>query len=188
MTTFPLPFLGEVSIGSAEGSSVRLTEPSIAPTHAVLTTGARMTLRDACSGAPTVVGTRRLAAGETSPVSPGVVMLLGAVTVVVQATGASTRLRHVRSHDYFEGRLEDECARAEHNQGAFAVVRLRFTRKQAQALEEGFTRHLRPVDLVAMYAANEYELLLTDATRDRCAASSACSACGSPAASCSWRR
>ncbi|HSU42091.1 MAG TPA: sigma 54-interacting transcriptional regulator [Polyangiaceae bacterium] len=167
MTTFALPFLGEVTIGSAEGSTVRLTEPSIAPLHAVLTTGSRMTVRDAGSGAPTVIGTRRLAPGETSPVSPGVIMLLGTVTLVVQATGASTRLRHVRSHDYFEGRLEDECARAEHSQGAFAVVRLRFTRNQAQALEEGFTRHLRPVDLVAMYASDEYELLLTDATRER---------------------
>jgi DNA-binding NtrC family response regulator len=167
MTTFALPFSGEVTIGSAESSTVRLTEPGIAPVHAVLTTGPRMTVRDAGTGASIVVGTRRLAPGETSAVSPGVVMLLGTVTVVVQATGASTRLRHVRSHDYFEGRLEDECARAEHSEGAFAVVRLRFTRNQAQALEEAFTRHLRPVDLVAMYASDEYELLLTDASRER---------------------
>jgi two-component system, NtrC family, response regulator AtoC len=167
MTTFPLPFLGEVSIGSAEGSDIRLTEASIAPLHAVLSTGPRMTLRDASGGASTVVGTKRLAVGESHPVSPGVVILLGAVTIVVQASGASTRLRHVRSHDYFEGRLEDECARAESNHSAFAVIRLRFLRHQAQALEEGFTRHLRPVDLVAMYAADEYELLLTDTPPER---------------------
>jgi len=162
MTTFPLPLLGDVTIGSAEASDVRLTEASIAPTHAVLTTGLPMVLRDAGSGSPTIVGSKRLSAGESSPVSPGVVMLLGAVTIVVQASGASTRLRHVRSHDYFEGRLEDECTRAEGSHSQFAVIRLRFTRNQAQALEEGFTRHLRPVDLVAMYAADEYELLLPD--------------------------
>ncbi|HTQ03930.1 MAG TPA: sigma 54-interacting transcriptional regulator [Polyangiaceae bacterium] len=167
MTTFPLPLVGEVTLGSAEGSDVRLADVSVAPTHAVLTTGTRIELRDAGSGAPTVVGTKRLGPGESHPVSPGVIILLGGVTLVVQATGASTRLRHVRSHDYFEGRLEDECARAETNQIGFAVVRLRFSRHQAQALEEAFTRQLRPVDLVAMYAADEYELLLADAPPDR---------------------
>jgi two-component system, NtrC family, response regulator AtoC len=167
MTTFVLPLFGEVTLGSAEGANIRLAEPGVAAVHAVLTLGPRMTLRDCSSGAPTVVGSKRLAAGESAPVSPGVVMLLGAVTVVVQATGASTRLRHVRSHDYFEGRLEDECVRADGQRGTFAVIRLRFERHQAQALEEAFTRHLRPIDLVAMYADDEYELLLTDTTRDR---------------------
>ena len=167
MTTFPLPLLGEVTIGSAEGSDVCLTEPSIASTHAVLTTGIRMTLRDTGSGSPTIVGTKRLSAGESAPVSPGVVMLLGAVTIVVQASGASTRLRHVRSHDYFEGRLEDECTRAEGNHSSFAVIRLKFARNQAQAVEEAFTRQLRPVDLVAMYAVDEYELLLPDTSREK---------------------
>jgi DNA-binding NtrC family response regulator len=164
MTTFALPLAGEVIIGSGERADIRLTEPSIAPLHAYLSTGSRMSLRDAGSGAPTAVGTRRLEPGETVPLSPGVVVLLGAVTLVVQASGVSTRLRHVRSHDYFEGRLEDECARADSGGGTFAIVRIKFERRQAQSVEESFTRHLRPVDLVAMYAADEYELLLSDTT------------------------
>jgi DNA-binding NtrC family response regulator len=98
------------------------------------------------------------------------VVLLGSVTVVVQASGASTRLRHVRSHDYFEGRLEDECARAEGTGSPFAVIRLRFARGQGQGVEEAFTRLLRPVDLVAMYAADEYELLLLDVDAEKAAA------------------
>jgi DNA-binding NtrC family response regulator len=167
MTTFLLPLAGEVTLGSAEGSDVRLTEPGVAAVHAVLTVGARMILRDCASGAPTVVGSKRLDPGESSQVSPGVVMLLGGITVVVQATGASTRLRHVRSHDYFEGRLEDECVRADGQRGTFSVIRLRFQRHQEQAVEEAFTRHLRPIDLVAMYAADEYELLLSDTTHEK---------------------
>jgi len=167
MTTYPLPRVGEVSIGRDLACDVRVDEPGIAARHALLRTGPGMALTDCATGAATVVGSRRLDPGEACPVAPGVVMQLGAVTVVVQASGASTRLRHVRSHDYFEGRLEDECARAEANRGAFAVLRLKFARNQAQPLEEAFTRHLRPVDLVAVYASDEYELLLVDTTPDK---------------------
>jgi DNA-binding NtrC family response regulator len=167
MTSYPLPRAGEVSIGRDPACDVRVDEPGIAARHALLRTGPRMALTDCATGAATVVGSRRLDPGEACPVAPGVVMQLGTVTVVVQASGASTRLRHVRSHDYFEGRLEDECARAEANRGAFAVLRIKFLRNQAQPLEEAFTRHLRPVDLVAVYAADEYELLLVDTTPDK---------------------
>jgi DNA-binding NtrC family response regulator len=160
MNTFSLPYASEVVIGSSEEADIRLTEPGIAPVHVQLHTGRPMSLRDANSGVPTVVGTRRLEPGETVPLAPGVVVLLGAVTLVVQASAVSTRLRHVRSHDYFEGRLEDECVRADGKSGTFAILRIQFERRQAQILEEAFTRYLRPVDLVAMYAADEYELLL----------------------------
>jgi transcriptional regulator with GAF, ATPase, and Fis domain len=169
MTTFPLPAYGQVCIGREADCEVLVDEPGIAGRHALLRTGGTLELVDCGSGATTMVGSRRLLGGESSQLAPGVVMLLGGVTMVVQASGASTRLRHVRSHDYFEARLEDECARAEAQGLEFAVARLRFVRAQAQAVEDAFSRHLRPVDLVAMYAADEYELLLTD-TRSQAAA------------------
>ncbi|HEX5101175.1 MAG TPA: sigma 54-interacting transcriptional regulator [Polyangiaceae bacterium] len=162
MTTFPLPAAARVTIGRHETCDIRVDEAGVAPIHATLSTEARMEITDYGAGASTVVGNRRLGPGETTALSPGVVLLLGGVTMVVQASGASTRLRHVRSHDYFEGRLEDECARAESQRSTFSLVRLRFGRHQAQAVEEAFSRHLRPVDLVAVYAADEYELLLID--------------------------
>ena len=167
MTTFPLPPNGQVAIGRAEHCDVRLDEPNVAPVHALLRTGQPMLLTDCGTGAATIVGSRRLEAGESSALAPGVVMLLGGVTMVVQASGASARLRHVRSHDYFEARLEDECARAESQGQGFAVVRLKFERAQAPAVEDAFTRYLRPVDLVAMYAADEYELLLVDTAPEK---------------------
>jgi DNA-binding NtrC family response regulator len=167
MTSYPLPRVGEVSIGRDPSCDVRVDEPGIAGRHALLRTGPRMALTDCATGAATIVGSRRLDPGEACPVAPGVVMQLGAVTIVVQSSGASTRLRHVRSHDYFEGRLEDECARAEANRGTFAVLRIKFARNQGQPLEEAFTRYLRPVDLVAVYASDEYELLLVDTTPDK---------------------
>lgn len=169
MTTFPLPASGRVAIGRAESCEIRVDEPGMSSVHAWLRIAQPLELTDAGSGAACVVGNRRLSRGESVPLAPGVVMMLGGVTMVVQGSGASTRLRHVRSHDYFEARLEDECARAESHGQSFAIVRLKFTRAQARAVEEAFSRNLRPVDLVAMYAADEYELLLVDATPENAA-------------------
>jgi len=161
--TYPLPTAGEVTIGSALTCQVVIQEPGIAPLHAVLRLGPAMSLRDSGSDAGTMVGSQRLSPGAESPLAPGVVLQLAGVALVIQASGGSARLRHVRSHDYFEGRLEDECARAEAQGQPFAVVRIRFSRGQARAVEDAFSGLLRSVDLVAMYAADEYELLLTDA-------------------------
>jgi DNA-binding NtrC family response regulator len=96
-----------------------------------------------------------------------VVVQLGGVTTVVQSSPTTTRLRHVRSHDYFEGRLEDECARAELQGGSFGVARIKFRAAQAQLLEDALTRHLGSLDVVGMYAADEYELLLVDMVPDQ---------------------
>ncbi|HEY3495538.1 MAG TPA: sigma 54-interacting transcriptional regulator [Polyangiaceae bacterium] len=167
MSTFPLPPAGQLTIGSASDCDIRVEEPGIAALHAVLRMGQRLSITDAGSGASTIVGSRRLERGETAPLAPGVIAQLGGVATVIQASGASTRLRHVRSHDYFEGRLEDECVRAEAQGGGFAVVRLSVRREQARAVEEAFSRHLRAIDLVAVYSSDEYELLLIDASFDK---------------------
>jgi two-component system, NtrC family, response regulator AtoC len=162
--TIPLPGRGEVTLGSASSCHVVIGGPGVAATHAVLRLGEELALRDVSGSAETMVGSARLAPGAEIAVAPGVVMQLGGVAMVIQTSAGSARLRHVRSHDYFEGRLEDECTRAEARGAAFAVVRLRFTRGQARAVEDAFSRLLRSVDLVAMYTADEYELLLADAT------------------------
>jgi len=163
--TVPVPAAGALTLGSARSCQVVLDEPGVAPLHATLTAGDVLSLRDE-GGGTTMVGTTRLPPGGESSVAPGVVIQLGGVAMVVQASRGSARLRHVRSHDYFEGRLEDECERAEAQGGSFAVVRLRFDRRQARRVEHAFSRLLRNFDLVAMYAADEYELLLTDATAE----------------------
>jgi transcriptional regulator with GAF, ATPase, and Fis domain len=77
------------------------------------------------------------------------------------SSSASPRLRHLWSHGYFEARLEDECARARETGRPFAVARLRAT-VPARAMETWLTEHLRPTDVVAQYAPDEYEILLCE--------------------------
>jgi len=162
--TIPLPSRGSVTLGSARSSDVVIAGPGVAAEHAVLQLADEITLRDLSASSDIMVGSTRLPPHGAMVVAPGVVMQLGGVAMVIQSSAGSARLRHVRSHDYFEGRLEDECTRAEASGGTFAVVRLRFSRAQARPVEDAFSRLLRSVDLVAMYTADEYELLLADAT------------------------
>jgi DNA-binding NtrC family response regulator len=168
METIRLPSDGEIRIGRSASCSVVIDDPSIADEHAVLHLGPPMTLLDLDSGRATAVGQERLRPGVASTLTPGSVFTLGALTLVVQVGGASTRLRHVRSHDYFEARLEDECARAEGGTSmGFSVVRLVCAPGSTRAIEAVLADRLRAMDVIATYAPNEYELLLVDVGPDR---------------------
>src|SRR5690242_3394410 len=103
MESVRLPSDGPVSIGRAEGSSLRLDDSSVAEHHAMLYPGTPPTLCDLGSGQPTMVRAERLVPGVPFPVTPGTIMTIGGVVLALQSTGPSARLRHIRSHDYFEG-------------------------------------------------------------------------------------
>jgi DNA-binding NtrC family response regulator len=162
MATFRLPASGDVSLGSSPQAQIRIEDTSVAPLHAILRMGPTMSLVDLGSGCRTSVGTQRLSHGGSHALSPSVVITVGAVTAVVQRSTANVRLRHVRSHEYFEGRLEDECARAEGTGGTFATLRIGCATARAHLLEEVFADTLQATDVVAMYAPGDYEILIVD--------------------------
>jgi DNA-binding NtrC family response regulator/pSer/pThr/pTyr-binding forkhead associated (FHA) protein len=160
--TFSLPASGEVVIGRGAECQIRIDDARLSRSHAVLEIGNGLTLRDMGSANGCHVAGRQLQPNESVPISPGVVILLGGVTLVIQRGHASTRLRHVRSHDYFEARVEDECARAEASKSIFSMARIRCRAKSSAKVEAILARWLRPMDIVALYAPLEYELLLID--------------------------
>jgi DNA-binding NtrC family response regulator len=160
--TFSLPASGEVAIGRGSDCQVQIDDARLSRLHATLVIARELVLRDMGSSNGCYVGGRHLAPHESIAIAPGVVILLGGATLVVQRGHASTRLRHVRSHDYFEARVEDECARAEASKGTFSVARIRCRPKTATRTEAVLSRWLRPMDVVALYAPNEYEILLVD--------------------------
>ena len=163
MESFRLPTSGEITIGRSPECFLSLDDLSVGERHAALQLGWPMTLHDLGSGHATLVGSERLVAGAAVAVSPGTVITLGGVVLALQSIGASTRLRHVRSHDYFEGRLDDECARVELAGGTFAVARFACAPHARSLLEGAFTECLRAMDVVATYSLDEYEVLLVDA-------------------------
>jgi two-component system, NtrC family, response regulator AtoC len=165
MESFRFPSVGPVTIGRAADCALTLDDASVGEHHAHLELGSPMTLVDLGSGHPTMVGAQRLEPGVPVAVSPGMVITIGVVILALQSTGPSTRLRHIRSHDYFVGRLEDECARVE-LAGSFGVARFACTSAATSALEGAFTDCLRAMDVVAMYSRDEYEVLLVDVAPD----------------------
>jgi two-component system, NtrC family, response regulator AtoC len=161
MDTVRLPAEGQITIGRSPGSDIVLEDPSVADEHAVLRVEPPFVLVDGGSGR-TAVANRRLAPGEHAVVTPGVVFSIGAVTCVVQRTMQSARLRPIRSHAYFEARVEDECVRVGPFGGTFAIARF-FVRGGTNArIEAAFATALRMSDVAATYTPNEYEALLLD--------------------------
>jgi len=159
-TTFRLPAAGEVTIGRSSKCDVSVDHASVSRAHAVLTTGRVLRIRDAGSANGTRVGGVRIEPGVEVSLVVGDAIAIGTAMVMVQRLSADMPPRRVQSHDYFEARIEEECARRSRNGGSFAVARVNLTpgvdRVRAQ---DTLHRSLRAHDVLALYAPNQYEIL-----------------------------
>jgi DNA-binding NtrC family response regulator len=159
METVPLLDRCQLTIGRSPECDVSIDDPTLAERHAVLLLGPPVVLVDLGAG-PTTVGAARLSAGARALLSPGVVVMLGGVTIVLQAAAASVRLRHVRSHDYFQRRVEDECARIDEDGGSFAIALFDLLPGTSARAEGPIATSIRPMDLLATHTPEQYEVLL----------------------------
>ena len=185
--SFPLPDHGNVVIGRSHGCDIRIDDPSISRRHAVLHIGPTITIEDLGSANGTRVRDARMVyassvdsaetvefqdrsvdAPHPVEVSPGDVIELGSAIVVVQHSVSGTRPRRLWAHGYFEGRLEEECARAERNPSTFAVLRIHAAPETPSGvIEEALVAATRAEDVVAAYGPGEYEVLAIDVDTDR---------------------
>ena len=162
-TTHPLPERGEVSLGRGSNNRIRIEHPSVSRQHAVLRLGARIEIEDLNSSNGVRVQDRPLPAQGRSPVAVGEVIEIGEVMLVVRRATSAVRPRRLWPHGYFEGRVEEQCARAEQSDETFAVLRLGVeVPPPAGIIEEAFALTLRALDVLALYAPGEYEVLLAD--------------------------
>jgi DNA-binding NtrC family response regulator len=156
----------ELVIGRAEDADVRIDERSISRRHAVIRVGQTVQLEDLGSSNGTQVRGRRLQAGERADLEPGELFEVGNTLCALRGPSATERPRRLHTHDYFEARLDDECALAARRSRPFAVVRVSAPAARATDLLAG----LRPGDVAATYGAGEYELLLLECPADEAAA------------------
>jgi two-component system, NtrC family, response regulator AtoC len=161
--SYVLPSSGEVRIGRAPDCNVVLDDETLSRHHAALTIGQDgVALADLGSANGTFVDGRRLALGEMTPIAPGTVIQLASVTVVLRRGPATSKVRVLRSHEYFVARVEEECVRAAANGTSFGILSVR-SEPSAIALTEVLSRTFRPCDVIATYARGEYEVLVDQA-------------------------
>jgi two-component system, NtrC family, response regulator AtoC len=157
-----LPSSGDVVIGRSEKATVTIDEPSISRQHAILHLGPPMAIEDLGSSNGVTLRDQRLEPNRPAPIEPNEVVQLGSVMLVVQQRTAPIRTQRIRSHDYFEGRLAEECARADRR--PFALLRIDAVSELAgEAVHDAFAEVLRPVDVVAAYGPRAFEVFLADA-------------------------
>jgi two-component system response regulator AtoC len=173
LSRHPLPEAGSFSIGRDPTSSLVVNHPSVSRQHALLHLGSGVHVEDLSSANGVRLQGELIAPGERVPVRLGEVIELGEVILIVRASrGAATpRARRVWPHSYFEGRVEEQCARAERSGEEFAIVRVNLQADAGgdvsqESVDEAFASGLRASDMLALYAPDEYEALLVDTSAE----------------------
>jgi DNA-binding NtrC family response regulator len=162
--TYPLPDDGEVSIGRADHNDIQIDNPTISRRHARLHLGPILEVEDMGSGNGTLVRGCRVNPGERVPIKYGEPVDLGGMTIAVQRLPSRTSARRIWPHDYFEGRLEEECARGKRKGLCFGLVRVSCEASDGKEVAESLVAALRPTDPVAQYGPADYEILCTDSS------------------------
>ena len=166
LTTHPLPPGSHLLIGRAAECHIQVDVPALSRKHAEIRGGPPVTVEDLGSANGTKVRGEKLAAGTRARLRVGDAIEMGPLTIVVQRDKAAVdaRPRRLWTHGYFEGRLEEECARAETSGVVFTVLRLKLQGTSSpQFVQETLAALLAPTDVVASYGPGEYEVLIAGA-------------------------
>ncbi len=164
-STLALTIGHSLVIGRGRDADVRIDDAAVSRRHLSLEYGAALRLTDLGSVNGALVGGRRLRRGESTTIEPGTVIELAGALLVVRQPGASEPPpRRVWTHGYFEGRLQDECARAERHRDAFAVLRAHVDVRDEPAALDALSSHLGFEDALAVYAPGEIEALVVGPT------------------------
>jgi two-component system response regulator AtoC len=161
VATHTLPETGEVKIGRARENDIQIIDASVSRVHAILRIGEALTIEDVGSANGTRVRGAIIDPSIPVPVVLGEVMDLGSAMVMVQQRPIATREWRIWAHGYFEGRLEDECARATRSSGNFGLVRIRVP-GDGDLVQQVLANTLRADDVVGLYGPGDYEVLLVE--------------------------
>jgi two-component system, NtrC family, response regulator AtoC len=161
VSTHTLPELGEVRIGRARENDIQIIDASVSRVHAILRIGESLTIEDVGSANGTRVRGSVIDPNAPVPVVLGEVMDLGSAMIMVQQRPIATREWRIWAHGYFEGRLEDECARATRSGGNFGLVRIRVP-GDGDLVQQVLANTLRADDVVGLYGPGDYEVLLIE--------------------------
>jgi DNA-binding NtrC family response regulator len=165
VSSYPLPEgTARVTIGRAEGCDIVIEDPLLSRVHAALHVGPGFAIEDLGSANGTILRERRLEPGERTPLGVNEAVGLGSAMLIVQPRFRALRAMWIRGHDYFEGRLGEECGRARRLRGSFALLHVHVTGAVTEdRMATACAELLHSSDVVARYGSDRYEILLEDA-------------------------
>jgi transcriptional regulator with GAF, ATPase, and Fis domain len=167
VATYPLPDSGEIRIGRSPECEILIDEPSMSRFHAVLTIGPPLLIRDNASANGTRLRERPLQAELDVELHPGEPVQFGTTTLIVQRQAAPIRLRRLWTHDYFEVRVDEECARAERRNTQFGLLRIACMSSSSRPIQDTLADLARVSDVVGEYGPSDYEILLLDSDTEQ---------------------
>jgi transcriptional regulator with GAF, ATPase, and Fis domain len=160
-----------LTIGRADDVEVYIDEPSLSRRHAVLYLD-NLAIEDFGSANGTFVRGRRLEPNVAETFALNEAIELGNVTIIVQQRSPTRPPRRLWGPDYFEARVDDECARGLRDPIHFGVVRVA-ARIDAIAVPEALGNLVRPGDVIGNLGMGEYAVLLLDTMPEQVEATAA---------------
>jgi DNA-binding NtrC family response regulator len=152
-----------LTIGRADGCDIVIEDPLLSRVHAALHVEGGFAVEDLGSANGTFVRERRLEPGERAALSVNEAVGLGSAMLIVQPRFRALRAMWMRGHDYFEGRLGEECGRARRQRGGFALLHVHVTGGfSEERVASACAEVLQGSDVVARYGNDRYEILLED--------------------------
>ena len=169
--TYPLPKVGDVTIGRSAKSKIVIEDPNASREHARLYVDVeqgRYHVEDAGSANGTRVRDAVIAKSEKVPVAPGEAIIIGSTVLMVQQNRSNLSHQRLWSHAYFETRLEAECARGDISGGRFALARFRLRNPLPWTrLAPILAQEIPAPNVFAAYGPADYELLLLDRNEEQ---------------------
>jgi two-component system response regulator AtoC len=162
-STHALPSVGTATLGRSADNDVAIDNASISRVHARIHVGVPLRIEDAGSANGTWIRGRRLEPGEIVNLDVNEAFRLGPVTLIIQPRAAKLVTRRIRSHDYFENRVEEECSRAARTKRPVVVLQVVVDQAQRTAAQPHVGSALRESDVFAEYVPGTFEVLLLDA-------------------------
>ncbi len=156
----------ELRVGRGDANDLILSDGRLSRRHAKIERGP-LRITDLGSANGVTIDGERIAPNHPTPFEPGAAVSLGGVMMLVQVVQHTTE-RVLCTHAYFEARLDEEGRRRTRDRRTpFAVLAVRIEGKRPADVQRTLTSKLGPLDAVAAYAPNEYEILLLDAAPSR---------------------
>ena len=172
--TYPLPKIGDVTIGRSGKSKIVIEDPKASREHARLFVDVEQGsffVMDTGSANGTLVRDTVIPKSERVPVAPGEAIAIGSTVLMVQQNRTTLGHQRLWSHAYFETRLEAECARGDTAGGRFALVRVRLQRPLPWTrLAPILAQEIPAPNVFAAYGPSDYELLLLDRSEEQTSA------------------